>query len=470
MANNYRILRSWNYIWERMANVITGGNSGTLPSPFGASPLVIDEALTLYVSTTGDTVGTGTVGQPFATVQQAIDYLKQFEIAGPVTVSVGPGTFPSFLVEGLRFSDGGFLDIVGSTTVLYSGVMTSITPRKAASTITDSSATFTTDQYSTYFLRALTPSSTSSGEDLRVIVSNTANTIDITGISLAASGSYQILRLDTIILGTGSVPIAVRIGSVSGGLVTGTAQTIGTSAGFRFRLNLLDLQTTTSSGRCLSAADAVFAANACKMSGVSAGTVVPTVIGTSISMFSACYIESSGTGTGAVLSNFGNNGGAIWTNIRNCYLAKKINLVGIGISISGGLNVNGTCIEGCTTGMSVNRSTNINTSVTAWFKNCGTGLSVGGKTLALVESSHGTGTAISVTGGGLVIASGCDLTATTGVSCITGGMCQVLSTTTITATTELSVDGVTSTLATMRATSPKIFPLTPNPYGSYIYE
>lgn len=58
----------------------------------------------------------------------------------------------------------------------------------------------------------------------------------------------------------------------------------------------------------------------------------------------------------------------------------------------------------------------------------------------------------------------------TALSCNTGSAMHLSSTSTITGTTEISVDGVTSTIAAMRANSPKIFPLTPNPYGSYVYE
>jgi hypothetical protein len=38
------------------------------------------------------------------------------------------------------------------------------------------------------------------------------------------------------------------------------------------------------------------------------------------------------------------------------------------------------------------------------------------------------------------------------------------------AVTDISVAGATSTLAAMRALTPKVFPGTPNAYGSYVYE
>lgn len=59
---------------------------------------------------------------------------------------------------------------------------------------------------------------------------------------------------------------------------------------------------------------------------------------------------------------------------------------------------------------------------------------------------------------------------TTAIIANTGGKVAVASVSTITGTTEISVDGATSTLAAMRAASPKAFPTTPNTYGSLVYE
>lgn len=51
-----------------------------------------------------------------------------------------------------------------------------------------------------------------------------------------------------------------------------------------------------------------------------------------------------------------------------------------------------------------------------------------------------------------------------------GATVQIGPTATLGATNELSVDGVAGTLATLRAASPRVYPLTPNPYNTYIYE
>lgn len=96
--------------------------------------------------------------------------------------------------------------------------------------------------------------------------------------------------------------------------------------------------------------------------------------------------------------------------------------------------------------------------------------------LSLVTSVFGATHSVFVSGPSMVTVTDGDVVVTGGqpnqswITVQRGARVRIAPTAIARGTTELSVDGVTSTLAAMRANNPKIFPLTPNPYGTYVFE
>lgn len=471
--------RTLDYIWQKVAGWATAGN-GVIESPFTSGPLAIDEPMTLYVQTWGDDAFEGTSLRPFATVQGAIEWLKPYDIHAAITIQIGPGTFPAFNVDGLTFGENGTLVIIGTTSVLYTGTITSITNEAAARYIlTDSGASFTADQHKSRLISFVTPTSSTVGEQYRVVVTNSANTIEFAGAGSPASNGtqYQILQLDTQIVGDSGVASVTVGGALGAGLLSSVAYNVTQAAGYKIRLHLFDAVATGSLGKGLMSVGGDFATVGLRIiPNSSAPTVVsnPVLLVASRACLVATYIENQfATSSTAVVAGLGNNAAALLTSLRHCYISKRVTLNGIGMSVSGHLNVGGTCFEGCGTGVSINRASNILTSIGGWFKDCTTVAisTVNLTTVANVAVTGSTPTGIEVRDGGLAVLTSAVITATTGILAATGGRCKIASSgITLTCTTELSVDGSGSTLAAMRANNPKIFPTTANAYGSYVYE
>jgi hypothetical protein len=110
----------------------------------------------------------------------------------------------------------------------------------------------------------------------------------------------------------------------------------------------------------------------------------------------------------------------------------------------------------CTTAITVGSTTTsssaqLTCSANTYFGSCGT----------ILSASSGSQCALANTSGS---------SNTNGIVLTKGARCQIGNTATLGATTELSVDGTTGTLAALRAASPRVFPATANPYSTYVFE
>lgn len=431
----------------------------------------ITSSLTYYVSTTGSDSNDGSAANPFATVQKAVDSLKGYTIKSTVTISIGSGSFDKFRVEGLNFDGLGELIIQGSYDVEYTGtVSSSVTNTPPKYTITDNLASFTNDQYKGYFFARPTVDIATYGYDAKFtpIVTNTNNTISMPYYISAGVTQYQIINLTTLIDGASSTEPSVFIGKCSSGLFKTTPTTPDT-----YRIKLINLSIYNSDavqGIGLVSTDATFSAICCKMSALKG---LPTVTTTSTFIFSGCYIASNITGTG-VNTNLGNNQANIFTGVRNCYLRKISNTTsGTWISPSGALYLSSTAIEGGSIGVLLSVSVFNAVLMSLWTINTTTPISATGLTFSYLLICTGATTGILLNGGAVALTTSftSSIQSATGANVLAGSRLQINSTSTITSTVaDLSVDGTTSTLAAMRANTPKIFPLTPNAYGSYVYQ
>jgi len=163
------------------------------------------ESRTIYVDSQNgdDTLGNGSSGNPYKTVEKAISTIKS-AIDDAVTVTVHlvgrglsyPYTIPSFG----RFCIGsGKISFEGELTPLYSSTSSSGT----ATTITETGAGWTADQYAGKLVKI-----TMSGEDYwRLIETNTSDTLTVIGrleITPSSGDAFVIYDWSSFLVGSGA--------------------------------------------------------------------------------------------------------------------------------------------------------------------------------------------------------------------------------------------------------------------------
>ncbi len=436
--------------------------------------LVITQPLTLYVETTGNDANPGTAISPFRTIQAAIDWLRPYEIAAGVTIQVGAGSFAGFMVGMFKYrlvpGVSVFVDIVGTEEVVYSGTITSSTLDQWRTGV-DSTKTWIVNE-----LRGMFVKSTSLGVLNLPVLENDATSFLVPTTSVP-SGAYTITRPSTIITGpafsgSGSAANASAVGIIHLADCDGSNQMIAAQTRIRM-LKLSDSTATTFvqiRGRSyLSMQECVFQSSA------SAGTLIQAsgaVIG-SCSISQSAFLSGAGT-----VSGLGATGGAIkWTAtqclfnvsstaclfdgpghaVNNCYFAPSVtSAVQLQVGRVGQVVATTCRFLANTSGVGalfIEKTGSMLYSGELRFLSCTLALSC----LGVMDWSISSGT---ITGTGN----------TTGISCAIGGKARITATSTITSTTDISVDGVTSTLVAMRALTPKAFPVSPNVYGSVVYE
>lgn len=299
---NLTTLRTWNYIWDRLANFISGGNAVGTESPFGGDPVVIDTAMTLYVDpATGSDSAPGGPDRPFATVQGAANYLKGFDIGAPVTISVAAGTYTGdTVISDLHFvGRSASLTITGPTTwtaaTLGSGSATGSVTSYAApvsgsatvGTLTDSTQTWTVNALKGLFVKMTSGALTGVR---KVIMSNTATGVDI-GVTLGAvtGGMTYAIERPAVIL-TGRFDVSNNSGMLVSGAITVQNIDIQSASGTSPTTSLVAIQSCPADGLAVHFTDArvLLVHDNIFISRVYASTV----------RFTNCYLSYSGTGLG----------------------------------------------------------------------------------------------------------------------------------------------------------------------------
>lgn len=168
----------------------------------------------LFVSNSGSDSNPGTAQLPFATVQAALDSLPK-QIKNPTTVNIMAGTFPGYVVDGFVISPSrtvnpNYLHIKGTlvdatiATGTTSGTLTAYAAASGSTfaVLTDSTQSWTTNNLAGKLVQIVT--GTGSGESsMYVIYSNTATAITLVGnaTATAAGATYAILDHGTNISG-----------------------------------------------------------------------------------------------------------------------------------------------------------------------------------------------------------------------------------------------------------------------------
>jgi hypothetical protein len=439
----------------------------------------VNTAITLNVSATGSDTGDGSATKPFGTIQAAIESLAGLKIQAKVTIQVGIGSFPAFSLEGFRTA----LTVTTNPLSPASTTGLEITGTWVAPTLTSGTLSGTatgglvnstavlTDAGQAWTVNELRGKYVLVGSVYYPIISNAATTITVPN-SNSLSGAYSIWDHGTII-------------------DSGTATAFGSGSGVaRIAISCLP---TPNSG------DFTISNMRVSMDGLASGQSGVTVRNAFATFSSVSVVRTTGTNT----SGFSVTTGSHFTSSR-CYISHN-DATGNGISsataarnistfscyfrngnlgITGGagasfLSMNSTTFESVVTGLAVNSGNTAFMGPSNRFISCTTGVTVGsqfapawvGGTGTSAPYFNGCGTCISVTNQGVGYLDQCIGTGNTnGIVLTKGARCQIGSTATLGATNELSVDGVAGTLVTLRAASPRVFPLVPNPYGTYVYE
>lgn len=446
-------------------------------------------ALTYYVDAAGsDTTGDGSLALPWATIQKAITALPRV-IDAIVTINVGAGTFTGALITGFNFRAGGCIALVGTQsaaalTGLMTGTIASATAGSASSgtwaTATVTGAGWTVDELRGSFIRI--DSGTGAGQ-LRPISSNTATVITTPGAWTAPTGAtFTIVAPGTAINAGVTVPadyIAATAGAGgfkvfgnSGGGVSGSAATT-------FSAVFIDSFATGSNPHV--SAEGYVHVRRCKLhdatgavavySGFSQVTVEDNVFTMNadritVTMRSANrlvlnrnVVTGSSSNTGLFLfahngaSRIDSSNNSIRSMTRPFVVADGASLSMVGDKIdqvTPGGNSRGVYISSDNSAASPQPVVSNATLSACDISNCVSAIHASGQALVRL-----TGT---ITGTGN----------TTALALTRGAEAQVSSASTITGTTEVSLDGAATTLAVMRAQTPKV--LHNADYGTKVYE
>lgn len=444
------------------------------------SPTETQSDVTLYVETTGSDTNDGTIGSPLLTIQAAIDRAKKLgasQLKHRVTIQVGSGNFTGFALYNINTAyatnttNGSYFLIKGTyiaptlTTGTASGTATAGSAGSSTSgtqgTMTDSGQAWTTDELRGKLLEIVT--GTGSGQ-IFPILSNTGTVITVASPWTApASGStYAIREYGTII--TTGIPrpaqYGVAVSSSDHGLIAfdvyGPSQT-GNSIyieGIKFNISRMQLT------KC----DRIAFQN-CHFNPSVSGTNITVGVGAR-AFFNRNYFSFTTTAPSSYLLMSAGNLGASATNCLFYNGTTAINMAG---------NVLAPIITSCTFfGQSTAAMTLSTPQVTGLqiVSSIFNGNSAGGKGITQAQSSAGFGFGLVglcrtsyFTGWATAIElrEGCwfDLDVygtsnTTAMNFSRGADVRVSAASTLTGTTEVSIDGTSSALATMRAASPKV--------------
>lgn len=479
MANSFKILRSWNYIWDRL----TGSG---FSNPFGAQQLVIDESLTLYVATTGNDNNPGTQNRPFLTIQAALDYIKQFEIAHTVTVSVEAGNFAGFSLNNINCDKYlGNLLIQGTLSTLDSGTATSGTAIVTSGatvypTLVDSGKAWSVNAFKGKWVNITSGALVG---NTYLIASNTPTALTVisqTSFASIAASTYEIVDTLTNITTAINSPVILS-GAPSASAVPSVAVAVNSANLHNLTIKALNVVSLT----CLQTSPVIWQncaftqlsnraifLDAFVLSATSA-TVDPIghilyaancyfKVISAISPFSAgslrlgtCLVERQDATGGTLISSSYTIPNRISHILFREVLLDNNNASGsTGIILSNSIaSLRNVIIQNSTTAISATTSSSVSLFTSLSIVNCTTGISATLRANVVTTSP--------------VIGSG----VTNAYVLTKGAVVNIPASSSLTGSTaDISVDGVTSTLAAYRALSPIVFPAVANAYGSYVHQ
>lgn len=474
---------SWNKL-QRIAGIqnpkafpfdlFTGGS--VTASTVGAVNLYVDATL-------GDDLNTGTSDKPFKTIQAAVGAVPKY-IKHKTIIHIGSGSFPGFYVEGFRFdhtdttSLGDWLQFSGTlkTATLGAGTATGTATGGTAGTgfssswgtLVDSGNAWTTNALRGLLVEIV--SGTGIGQ-IFPIDSNTSTTITIAGAWTAPNGTstYAIRDWDTVINTSSLFPVSYNFSTTSDRsaiVVVGNLGVIPGDGDIVFE----KIKFGNPTGGCITHADqAEVLMRNCRFANTS-GTCVNVALGQTRIQRSSAVVPAAGT-----FLSMASTGVGIFNRLSNCviengtrgFIAQAGELTvdscsllnqtqsafSIGFSSGGhaGISVHsfGNHLNTCVKGFDFNPSGAFPSGV---IPSAGTYVLSDNDTISNMSTA-----AVDILGSNFMGIVGTVGTGNAiGIRLAKGASVQVSSGATLTGTTEVSIDGASSDLATMRAATPKV--------------
>lgn len=442
-----------------------------------AVPLETTAAITYYVESTGSDENDGSLAKPFKTIQRAVDMVPK-RIKHPVVINVGAGTFDGFALDGITIqyaSTGSYIGVIGTLTThtpsagIAGGTATGFVNGSNAtrSSITIAGAGWTVDALKGKLMRVLSGGGYTNDptKSCYVISANTADTVTVLSNYTTFDGSTAIDFCDW---GTAVRP----------NLKTTSGMVYGSTANTCVITNVIDSYSPSDSGGVFlsrlnldAGADRGWSygfgiqngrsdVSLCKTTNIKAPVITNKKVDYDI-LLRRCVFYGDAAQTNARMYCLGSGNVTIYESYYSMYgwgvdnykgatyiyasifemLGGQAGFYGGGANVSIGRSTltapAGTALQ--VTGFSPSKVGNGQVVSISYcdFSGSAVGLKVGGASNCVQASSLiGTGN-------------------TTGIQALNGANVYLNAGCTITGATEISLDGVSHTLAEMRANNPK---------------
>lgn len=482
-------IKTLNEMWAKLATFLGFRSQAPLTSLLVSSTT---EPKVLYVASTGQDSNPGTQDAPFKTIQAAIDSLPEI-IRHTVTISVGVGNFAGFAISGFTMDrlplelPGAWINVVGTlvnatvSTGTATGTVSSATGLSAPcnfATVTDSTQTWTVNEHQGKMIEILT--GTGAGNKLQ-IVSNTSTAVTVAGNpspAIGAGATYAIRDWGTVINSGVATDGNIGLpGSAGAGGCVAIYNNIASATASRLQIQDMKLTPSTS------AAARIEGFPTCSIVGCSISTTgsISGLIASSRMQLSNTNFINTGSGSLCLLSSSISNTG-FGGHVSGCYFKGGAG----GIIAIGNVSLSTTAFEGqsssaLTTGVKLfisqssyvritgngssagvrssnvsagNGQIHLNLSGGWEINNCGNAIWFEGP--ESVVSANGAGGSLTGTGN------------TNGFRIGYGARIQYVAASTLTGSvSEIILEGNVTTIAAMRAASPKVIS---SLYGTYFYE
>ncbi len=446
--------------------------------------------MTLYVETTGDDSAAGSLAAPVLTPNGALAKIPGKKVRHLVQIKVGAGNFPGFNVEGFTIDPlvpgtpcG--ISILGTfvAATLATGTATgTITATAAGSTatpsfavVTDSTQAWTVNALKGFLARAVVGGATFP------ITENTATTFTVCSASTfgAVSGAYEILDWGTVVTTPTTTPPALAVAQGAAGTAANAGVVIRNNAGFSSYSNGNSAVRLEGVKVALSVTSTAFIISS---SAICARCCGDQPAGTNATALNASGSESivfsQGVLKAAANSLTVSTGGSHQITMNNTLVTNSAaGGGGVILNSTGGLIAQQSQIDSHATGVNTGSSTGRVILTGSKIAATTTGIFLAGGTLSAagcaLEASGleitGATTALSAGGPNRALITTLKLnTCTNGVVAVQGALVKIGSASTFTTVTnELTLDGTISTLAVMRAQTPKLLT---SSYGTAVYE
>lgn len=480
----------------------------TLDIGIGAK-LATTAPVTYYVETTGSDSNPGTLAQPFLTIQAAINTLPK-TLLHRVTINVGVGNFMGAVIDGFDTriptnvaTDYSGLEIRGTlvnATLSQGNVSGTISAYTAASAgapavITDAAQNWAVNELKGKLITLTSGTGfpgTETTPPILVVVSNTATTATVVGPTTATGAAYIVQDFGTNI--NNAVSPAASTGSIPGQQLAKSGIFIGSSNKGGF-IGLSRLKVTAGTNvpqaiRGMSSSGVRMVA--CRFVGNNSEGVTGILNMASVAplggsdmgqlVVSQCSVlvpnNCSGVILGSsplqhqVINSFIEGGsptfatglalsGELKAALQNSYLMGLVNGIQFSRGMTGGVLVIATTING----------NNVAGSIGINCPNTTTTLALPGASFNLTNTiiTNCAGAAIQLQTPGSIgwYISGSGTGNAVGYNLSHGASMRVGSGVTLTGTTEVNIDGSSSTLAIMRGTNPKLLSTS---FGTKLYE